>query len=689
MITIADRQYNKICQISFDGTGDLVAYDDKFSQPEDSDLSSYFFSVYKTSKEIEKIQVGSIVYVQDNTDIRVFEIMRIESDNDSIEVYCIDGGLDFINEEKLPFHADKSYPITYYVDDVRFDSGWEIGVNQIASTVTRKLSYDSTESAIARLRKIANAFDAEIIYSFDLSDSKIIKRLINIYPKGSRAKRVRLEYGYEVGSIKKTESIENLATALVALGDNVTLDGFQVPDKDRADWYIVGATLINLPATKLWSRHSQEQSYSNTGEGAIVGLYESTAKTKETLYQVTKQQVLKRCFPEVTYEVDVVNMPERVRRGDLVDVVDHDFMPAITIRGRVASIDNVSFIDNTVGTITITNIEEVRSTVEANIENLRKQLKYQVSNWQNVPYILTISSTSGNVFKDGNISTTLVAKVTKNSIDVTNQFTKFIWTRTSAYDKSKDTQWNANHTASVSRLEITNHDVDAQATFTCTVYQNDTVIATESIVIKDFVVSKHKGDTPPENAGSGDFWLDTSVEPDELKIYKDNHWIPVVKSNDELVTFKEEVNSWITQYVDLLKKESDTQHSDLSGQFADLKKDYGALKEKAAQIDGLNERTTAVEINAGNSQVLIETLSKYFTFSDDGFLIGAKGEKFQMVMNGERLSFMDGGREVAYISNQQLYILSGVFLSALVVGNHKFEKFETEWTFISYVGGGV
>lgn len=689
MITIADRQYNKICQIAFCGNCDLIAYDDKFSQPADSDLSMYVFSVDKNSAEIEKIVVGSIVYVQDDADIRVFEIVRIEANNDSIDIFCVDGGLDFINEEILPFIADKGYPITYYVDNVRFDSGWEIGVNQISDKVTRKLSYDNTESAIARLRKIANAFNAEVVYSFDLEDSKIIRRLINIYPKGTRAKRVRLEYGYEIGNIRKTESIENLATALVALGDNVTLDGYQVPDKDKVDWYIAGTTLINLPSTKKWSRHSQNQEYSNTGEGAIVAIYESTAKTQERLYQETKEQISKRCYPEVTYEVDVIDMPERVRRGDVVEIVDHDFMPAITIRGRVASVDNVSFIDNSTGTITITNIEEVRYSTENTIEQLRKQLKSQVSNWQNAPYILTVLSTNGNVFKDGNISTTLVAKVTKNSIDVTNQFTKFIWTRTSAYDKSNDTQWNANHTASVSRLEITNHDVDAQATFTCTVYQNDTVIATESIVIKDFVVSKHKGDTPPATAESGDFWLDTSVEPDELKIYKDNQWVPVVQSNTELVTFKEEVNSWITQYVDLVKKESSTQHSELSGQFADLKKDYDSLKEKAAQIDNLNERTTAVEINAGNSQVLIEAMSNHFSFSDDGFLIGAKEGMFKLVMNADRLSFMDGGREVAYISNQQLYILSGVFLSALVVGNHKFEKFETEWTFVSYVGGGV
>ena len=84
-------------------------------------------------------------------------------------------------------------------------------------------------------------------------------------------------------------------------------------------------------------------------------------------------------------------------------------------------------------------------------------------------YSVYIASTSGTVFKNGIISTTLVAGVTKGGVDITDKIPGncFRWLRISE-DAASDTLWNsAPHTGKT--LEISGEDVWKKAVFDCEV----------------------------------------------------------------------------------------------------------------------------------------------------------------------------------------------------------------------------
>lgn len=83
-------------------------------------------------------------------------------------------------------------------------------------------------------------------------------------------------------------------------------------------------------------------------------------------------------------------------------------------------------------------------------------------------YRLVISSSNGNIFKNGVISTTLYATVFSWDENVTDSLdpNQFIWTRVSA-DTVSDAKWNADHAGGTKSVEITSDDVDARATFFC------------------------------------------------------------------------------------------------------------------------------------------------------------------------------------------------------------------------------
>jgi len=83
-------------------------------------------------------------------------------------------------------------------------------------------------------------------------------------------------------------------------------------------------------------------------------------------------------------------------------------------------------------------------------------------------YRLVISSTHGNIFKNGNIKTTLYATVFSWDENITDTLdeNQFIWTRVSD-DPVTDAVWNAAHFGGSKSLDITAEDVDVQATFFC------------------------------------------------------------------------------------------------------------------------------------------------------------------------------------------------------------------------------
>ncbi len=83
-------------------------------------------------------------------------------------------------------------------------------------------------------------------------------------------------------------------------------------------------------------------------------------------------------------------------------------------------------------------------------------------------YRLVISSSGGNIFKSGNIRTTLAATVFSWDEDVTDSLdeNQFIWTRVSD-DAEGDKAWNDAHFGGTKSVEITNGDVKVRATFFC------------------------------------------------------------------------------------------------------------------------------------------------------------------------------------------------------------------------------
>lgn len=693
MITVTNRNYEILCQLSFNLSGGLIAYNDYFEQDLETGIGTYDFTVDKTGNpEIEKLEVGCYLIVKDGSKIRSFEVMRIEEDKDSKTIYAEDAGLDLLGEQVPPYSADKSYPITHYIDEFTFDSGWEVGINEIPSTTVRKLEWQGTDTATKRLRQLVKRFDAEISYDFEFANGKITKKLINIYRKIGEDKKVRLEVGREVSNVKRTISIENLATTIVATGaDGITLSGVEYNEGNiRSPKNSI--YLIDYDAVERWKRAG----YTPAG-GGIVKRFESEAKTPQALMVEAVIKLKQWNHPEVTYYVPINMLPGEINIGDTVIIVDHNYEPALIVEGRVASIKKSLSTDEN-GEIKITNIVSREDTINEKVRRLSTLVQERLFDFTSVPFVMTIQSTDGVVFQNSNIATKLIANVSKMDIQMNSRFT-YRWKRVSKYG-TDDTAWNEQHANGSNELSITVNDVDREATFICEAIEGNQVVASNSIVIKDFIVNKSIGSTPPTNPSVGDLWTDTSAPGKDVpKIYTNGKWEPVLNKDDkELERLQKEFEERNREHADqfanvmeIINKSQVTEDTlrDLTGKFSNLEESYKRIQETAEEIKGLGQRTKAVELNMEQSSVLLNAISTYFNVSEDGLLIGKNGEKLQTRYTNERMEFIDSGRVVAYVSGQQMNIVSATFWNSVTIANHIFERFDNEFTTISYVGGAV
>nr|DAR96176.1 MAG TPA: tail protein [Caudoviricetes sp.] len=689
MITVTDRQYNKICQLHFGSIGELIAYDDLFEQDLDTGIGIYEFKVDKTHESIKNVSIGCYLFVVDGDLTRCFEITRIEEDHNTKTITAEDAGLDLLGETVLPFKSEESQSLAYYVSKFIFDSGWELGVNEV-SDLKRKLEFEQYDTTTKRLRDLAKQFDAEIIYSVEMLHDKPHRKLINFYKKYNSNKIIRLEYGKNIKNIKKTSNIENLATALRVVGaEGLTLEGYEYHN----DRFKLGSdgTIYDTVENERWKRNNASSG------GYIVANYESTAKTKERLLEEGIKQLKKRAYPEVNYDIDLDLLDSNIFIGQLAEMIDSEFMPPIAFSARIVSIKR-SFSNKKIGSVRISNVESSEVLMNEKLQRLSQLVKERVFDSTTVPFELDIKSTSGTVFQNSNIETKLIATVSKLGTNMTNRF-NYRWIRESKYG-TEDNTWNSHHESSSNELTIGVNDLDREANFICEALENNNVIARNSIVIKDFIVNKSIGPTPPANPSAGDLWTDTSNSSKDVpKIYTNGKWEPVLKKDDKELErlqkeFEERNREHANQFaevMEIINKSQVTEDTfrDLTGKFSNLEESYKRIQETAEEIRGLGQRTRAVELNMEQSSVLLNAISTYFNVDEDGLLIGKNGEKLQTRYTNERMEFIDSGRVVAYISGQQLNIVSATFWNSVTIANHIFERYNNEFTIISYVGGAV
>ena len=74
----------------------------------------------------------------------------------------------------------------------------------------------------------------------------------------------------------------------------------------------------------------------------------------------------------------------------------------------------------------------------------------------------------------------------------------------------------------------------------------------------------------------------------------------------------------------------------------------------------------------GETQAQFNEIVKYIRFINGNIELGEINNPIKLILQNNRISFTQNGAEVAYISDNILYITDGRFLNSLRIGNFAF-----------------
>lgn len=333
IVYFADRYMNVLGLASAELPGGLTLYDDEKVEDVETGVASFSCDLTfedEQRREVEEMtKAGNYLLRRHDGANEFYTIIDSEIDplDHTANVYAEDAGLDLLNEIAEAYEATEAHNIAWYIDKWTEDSGFEIGINEIPD-LTRTLKWDSEATVTERIDSIATQFDnAEVTYSFDIEGLTITNKYINIYKKRGGDNGATLRVNHDLNNITIKRSVANLATALKVTGGTpegkdteITLSGYKYDD---GDMYVDGEYLKSRNALAKWSRYCWEQKIPGY-EGHIVKTYSYDTTEQSALCAHAVTELKSVCDMETNYEVELATLPDNVRIGDTVNLVDEN-----------------------------------------------------------------------------------------------------------------------------------------------------------------------------------------------------------------------------------------------------------------------------------------------------------------------------------------------------------------------------
>lgn len=172
-------------------------------------------------------------------------------------------------------------------------------------------------------------------------------------------------------------------------------------------------------------------------------------------------------------------------------------------------------------------------------------------------------------------------------------------------------------------------------------------------------------------------WIDTSETPPLAKKYNPDtvKWEVVNDSSEVIQSVRQEISSVVDQ---IPEKISSTVESKtyLKGEVDKLVSQLNTIIEQlddevSIKISRVEGSVTDLE---GNINATLADYTTYFEFKPDGLYIGTNTSVIKLRQSNDRLSFLENGVEVAYVSNRKLYITDAEITGSLMIVNFGFTQ---------------
>lgn len=417
IIYFCDRQMNILGHASTELMSGLRISNDMTIEDVESGVNSFECDINWTDDTRSSVESAVVAgnYIlkhgrNDDEYNNIFQVVETESDtkDQSVNLYAEDAGLDLLNTKCGSVKLENK-TITQMMEYF-LPSGWTVNI-QDAPTTTKTNEWQGESTCTERLRSVVGLWDCELYYSFRIQSLTIVERTINVVKKRGLQDAVpQLRLNYDIDRIVKKTSIQNLVTALNVKGG--TPDGADNPidlknydytyeDPVTGDIYEVDkptGQMRNVTAMERWSSMIDES-------GLFVGSFSFDTTDKAVLAGQAREELQKKCVPDINFQVDLSKLPQDVQIGDRVNIIDDD--GGLYLEARVLKIETSEASDTQKATLGEYLLRS--SGISEKVQQLASDFAGLIAS--SAEYQLTIVSSNGDSFTDTLINTTLTANV--------------------------------------------------------------------------------------------------------------------------------------------------------------------------------------------------------------------------------------------------------------------------------------
>lgn len=386
---------------------------------------TFEFSVAAKHEDAQYLTVGNHLAFKYKDRDYYFNIMSVDEDENTVTVESYGLLFELLEEEKDAYTASKAMTFVEYMKVFDGPGAVKIGINEI-STYSRRLTWESSDNMLSRLYSLATNFDAEVEFVPKLNNDYSLKQItMNVYKEHSdttqgigqdRSGEI-IRYGKGLNGVERKMDITELCTAIRPYGtDNITISGLSKKEYDKDGNLEYQTSGTNILAVQAKDRFPSMLTDYTTDRYAVK-IWSYDTKDKNTLYSKALAKLKTLCVPKAEYTVEGY---VDTQIGDTVTIEDTAFHPTLYLKARVTE-QVISLTNKKNNKTTFDNFSELKSEVS---ETTTKQIEKLMN--ASKPYQCSVVSSDGTMFKNGEGTTALTAKVIDGGKDITDNL-KITW----------------------------------------------------------------------------------------------------------------------------------------------------------------------------------------------------------------------------------------------------------------------
>ena len=386
---------------------------------------TFEFSVAAKHEDAQYLTVGNHLAFKYKDRDYYFNIMSADEDENTVTVESYALLFELLEEEKDAYTASKAMTFVEYMKVFDGPGAVKIGINEI-STYSRRLTWESNDNMLSRLYSLATNFDAEVEFVPKLNNDYSLKQItMNVYKEHSdttqgigqdRSGEI-IRYGKGLNGVERKMDITELCTAIRPYGtDNITISGLSKKEYDKDGNLEYQTSGTNILAVQAKDRFPSMLTDYTTDRYAVK-IWSYDTKDKNTLYSKALAKLKTLCVPKAEYTVEGY---VDTQIGDTVTIEDTAFHPTLYLKARVTE-QVISLTNKKNNKTTFDNFSELKSEVS---ETTTKQIEKLMD--ASKPYQCSVVSSDGTMFKNGEGTTALTAKVIDGGKDITDNL-KITW----------------------------------------------------------------------------------------------------------------------------------------------------------------------------------------------------------------------------------------------------------------------